>query len=413
VIARLQYATHTARVLAALYRPDERGDPSNPRLVAGDGHGAPFFILANADTPPELAQYLNQPVMRLGYRAPKRAVWVCSVRSDPHHPDLNDARWGKVARRLVAATVAPDGDRDACRWIALRTRPRQVHIVATLVREDGRLHNAHHDAFRLQRECRLIATELSHRPAPNGPPAPPLVQESPVPLTVTIAPEPSGAVVARGGDTLAQSLLAHAGFPFTSDWYGPRHRLPTSMSRQEQTAISTQAAQMLRAARYTVELHPDLDTTPAGPQQAPSLGDQLLAVTDRIRGAESGAALAGALAPLLHAEHGVLERVREALEAAGEQVTDLDDEAYQLSDRFGFASEFLTAAQGELLGTEEELRRVAVPGQEHAAVRDARSAALATSPAATKAASSRSASPAAPVTAPPAGPASTSASRPR
>ncbi|QIQ01287.1 hypothetical protein [Streptomyces liangshanensis] len=139
----------------------------------------------------------------------------------------------------MAATVAPDGDRDACRWIALRTRPRQVRIVATLVREDGRLHHAHREAFRLQRECRLIATELDHQPEPNSPTAPPRAQESPVPLTVTITPEPSGSVVARGGDSLAQSLLTHAGFPFTSDWYGPRHRLPSSMSSLFGPSVTT------------------------------------------------------------------------------------------------------------------------------------------------------------------------------
>jgi hypothetical protein len=110
--------------------------------------------------------------------------------------------------------------------------------------------------------------------------------------------------------------------------------------------------------------------------------------------------------------------VREALEAAGEQITDLDDEAYQLADRFGFASEFLTAAQDELLGADEDLRRVAVPAPEQAAARsaavqDARSAALATSPAATQASAARSHASPAPGEAPIAGPARNSAPRTR
>jgi hypothetical protein len=236
-----------------------------------------------------------------------------------------------------------------------------------------------------------------------------------MPITVTIAVEPNGSVVARGGDDLAKSLLDHAGFGNSSDWHGPRHRLPTSMDREAQAVIASDAARMLRAARYTVDLDPALDTAPADPH---SLGGQLLAITDRIRGAESGAELADALAPLLHAEHGVLERVREALEAAGEQITDLDDEAYQLADRFGFASEFLTAAQDELLGADEDLHRIAVPAHEQAAARsaavhDARSAALATSPAATQASAARSHASPAPGEAPVAGPARNSAPRPR
>jgi hypothetical protein len=389
VIAHLQRASNTAGLLAYLYGPGERGDQSNPRLVGGDCHGARIDLLTYAEALPYLAHALNAPVERLGTRAPERPVWVCSVRSDPRHRDLSDAQWAEAARRLAGVTVARGGDPDACRWIALRNQPRQVHVVATLAREDGRLHNAYRDAFRLQTECRRIAGELGHLPA--FPQSMPPVPEKSMPITVTIAPEPSGSVVARGGDSLAKSLLNHAGFAYANDWHGPRHRLPTSMDRQEQAAIASHAAQMLRAARYAVELDPALDTSPADPQ---SLGGQVLAVTDRIRGAESGAELAEALAPLLHAEHGVVERVREALEAAGEQITDLDDEAYQLADRFGFASEFLTAAEGELVGYDEELRRVAVPAHERAAARsaavhDARSAALATSTAGGPASTSR------------------------
>lgn len=239
-----------------------------------------------------------------------------------------------------------------------------------------------------------------------------------MPITVTVAPEPSGSVVARSGDSLAKSLLNHAGFAYANDWQGARHRLPTSMSREEQAAISSHAAQMLRAARYTVDLDPVLETAPADPRRARAVGDQVLALTDRIRGAESGAELADTVDHLLDPEHGVLERVREALEAAGEQITDLDDEAYQLGDRFGFAAEFITAAQSDLVGSDGELRRTAVPAQERAAARPAavhesRSAALSTSPAATQASAARKTSSCAPIGASPAGPARNSASRTR
>lgn len=412
MIAHLQRASNTAGLLAYLYGPGERGDQSNPRLVGGDCHGAPIDLLTHADTLPYLSHALDAPVERLGTRAPERPVWVCSVRSDPRQRDLSDAQWAEVARRVAAVTVAPGGDPDACRWIALRNQPRQVHVVATLAREDGRLHNAYRDAFRLQTECRRIAAELGHLPTTPQPTTP--VREKSMPITVTIAPEPSGSVVARGGDSLAKTLLDHAGFAYANDRHGPRHRLPTSMGREQQAAVASHAAQMLRAAHYTVELDPALDTAPADPQ---SLSGQLLAVNDRVRGVQSGAELADALDPLLHAEHGVLERVREALEAAGEQITDLDDEAYQLADWFGFAAEFLTAAQGELLGADEELRRIAVPAHEQAAARsaavyDARSAALATSPAAAQTSAGNSILSVSAV-APPAGPVRDSAPRTR
>ena len=217
-----------------------------------------------------------------------------------------------------------------------------------------------------------------------------------MPILVTITAEPSGSVVARGGDNLAGSLLSHAGFAFTRDWHGPRHRLPTSMPRPEQAAIVTHAAEMLRAARYEVELDPALDV--GGPSAANPLGryvasGEVVRLTDRIKAAESGAELREVVDHLLHPEHGVLERVREALEAAGEQVTDLDVEAYGLAGRFDFASQFLTAAQGELLNTNDDLSRVGSAPQGQSEVLPRRDgpavqAALATSPAAEKATTS-------------------------
>ncbi|MET8325202.1 hypothetical protein [Streptomyces sp. NPDC005181] len=396
MIAHLQRASHTAGLLTYLFGPGERGNHTNPRLIAGDGHGAPIEMLAQPDALPYLARALDAPVERLGARAPERPVWVCSVRSDPRHPDLTDSQWAEVARRVVAVTgIAPDGDPDACRWIALRNQPHRVYVVATLARKDGSLHNAYRDAFHLQTECHRIATELGHLPLAPRPT--PLAQESHVPAPyVTINIEPSGSVSARGAsDDLSATLLKHAGFQQIEDWYGRRHRLPTTTPQADRAAIATHAAEMLRAARYSVDLDPDLDTsrlpTPANPLGLYTTGAEILRLTDQIRAAENGAGLEQAVDHLLHPEHGVLERVREALETAGEQITDLDDEAYALADRFGFAAEFVSAAQSELVGAEVELHRVGDSQQDQVKARTqppalpgSRSAALATSPAAAK-----------------------------
>ncbi|MFD5675833.1 hypothetical protein [Streptomyces sp. NPDC127040] len=397
MIAHLQRASNTAGLLTYLYGPGERGNHTSPRLIAGDGHGAPIELLAEPGSLPYLAHALDAPVERLGARAPERPVWVCSVRSDPRRPDLTDSQWATVARRLVAATgIAPDGDPDACRWIALRNQSRQVHVVATLAREDGSLHNAYRDAFRLQTECHRIAAELGH--LPTAPHPIPRAQETHVPApSLTITAEPSGSVSAKGAsDDLSATLLKHAGFQQIEDWYGRRHRLPTTAPAADRAAIATHAAEMLRAARYRVDLDPSLDTarmnTPANPLGPYTAGAELLRLTDQIRSAENGADLRRAVDHLLHPEHGALERVRKALEAAGEQITDLDEEAYHLADRFGFAAEFVSSAQSELVDSDSEFRRVGNSQQPQTetwtrspALPDPRSAALATSPAAGKA----------------------------
>lgn len=39
---------------------------------------------------------------------------------------------------VAAAGIAPAGDEQACRWIAVRHAPDHIHLVATLARVDGR-----------------------------------------------------------------------------------------------------------------------------------------------------------------------------------------------------------------------------------------------------------------------------------
>ncbi|MFD9503428.1 hypothetical protein [Streptomyces sp. NPDC060035] len=215
--------------------------------------------------------------------------------------------------------------------------------------------------------------------------------------SITITAEFSGSVLAKGAsDDLSATLLKHAGFQQIEDWYGRRHRLPTNTSATDQVAIATHAAEMLRAARYGVDLVPSLDvapmSTPANTLGPYAAGAELLQLTDRIRSAGNGIDLQRAVDHLLHPEHGALERVREALEAAGEQINGLDDEAYQLADRFSFAAEFVSSAQSELVDSNSELRRIGNSQHPQTETRalppklpGPRSAALATSPALAKA----------------------------
>ncbi|MFI2116702.1 hypothetical protein ACH489_19755 [Streptomyces rubiginosohelvolus] len=266
--------------------------------------------------------------------------------------------------------------------------------MANIAREDGSLHNAYRDAFRLQSECHLLAAELGHLPI--APRSTPRTQETRMPSpSITIAAEPSGSVSAKGAsDDLSATLLKHAGFQQIDDWYGRRHRLPTTTPADDRAAIATQAAEMLRAARYGVDLDPTLDTTqaftsanPLGPYTA---GSELLRLTDQIRSAENGADLKQALDHLLDPEHGALERIREALETAGEQITDLDDEAFQLADRFGFAADFVSSAMSELSDSDDELLGVGHAQQPESQTRSRwlphiRGAALGASPAAARA----------------------------
>ncbi|MFE6719393.1 hypothetical protein ACFVDU_17660 [Streptomyces albidoflavus] len=215
---------------------------------------------------------------------------------------------------------------------------------------------------------------------------------------ITITAEPSGSVVAKGAtDDLSASLLKHAGFRQIQDWHGLRHRLPTTTPLADKVAIATYAAEMLRAARYSVELPPSLDTAPVstpadsfGPYTA---GAAVAQITERIGAAENGAEFRQAVDHLLHPEYGVMECLREALEVAGDHVSDLDQDAYEVADQFVYAAENVSSAHTGLIETDEALRRVG--DQDHPRLTAsapapgssvARQAALAPSPAATRSA---------------------------
>ncbi|MFE4357868.1 MULTISPECIES: hypothetical protein [Streptomycetaceae] len=351
MIAHLQRATTTAALIPTLYGLDDPRGRLRPRLIGADYRGADKQLqLPLFGDPHEVlgGGVLDAPALRIGSRAPELPVWMCSVRSDPRQPDLSDAQWADVARRLVTATgLAPVDDRNGCRWAAIRNGDRSVHVVATVVREDGYIHGTYRDPFHIQAECTRIAAELGHltRTVTTS-------KDHRMPA-ITIGAGPSGSVVATGtSDDLSATLLRHAGFKQIDDWHGRRHRLPTTTPNHEAAACATHAAEMLRAARYKVDLDPRLDVQPLA-----TAGQQILDLSDELRGSTDFAELAGVLDRLLDPDDGMLVRLQEALETASEQITDLDPDQVELSDRFGSSSDQLVEVQAELDGAVDEVRR--------------------------------------------------------
>jgi hypothetical protein len=62
---------------------------------------------------------------------------------------LSDAEWADVAGQYVQHLgLAPAGDQDGVRWVAVRHADNHVHVVATLVWQDGGRVFPHHDFYR-------------------------------------------------------------------------------------------------------------------------------------------------------------------------------------------------------------------------------------------------------------------------
>ncbi|MFG2213063.1 relaxase/mobilization nuclease domain-containing protein [Streptomyces sp. NPDC048638] len=165
--------SNTRGLLAYLYGRGTHDEHFDPHIVAA------FAMLAMPDpgrdemaTLTELGHYLDEPVRLRNSEFGKPVidhVWHCPVRAAPEDRYLSDAEWGEIAQRIVAAAgIAPEGDDLACRWIAVRHADDHIHILATIVREDGRRPKLHNSGVRVGDECREIEKDYGLRQLKKG-----------------------------------------------------------------------------------------------------------------------------------------------------------------------------------------------------------------------------------------------------
>ncbi|MFG2863132.1 mobilization protein [Streptomyces sioyaensis] len=158
----------TRRTIGYLFGKGRANEHIDPHLVASWNDFAPDPGRSPHRNPKDVADQvaaqLDQPVKMLGDEAPKHTVWHCPVRAAPEDPILTDEQWADVARRIVAAVgIAPDGDEEACRWVAVRHADDHIHIAATLVRQDGRRPSRGYDQRAVQKEARRIEVDYGLR----------------------------------------------------------------------------------------------------------------------------------------------------------------------------------------------------------------------------------------------------------
>ncbi|WP_405889787.1 relaxase/mobilization nuclease domain-containing protein [Streptomyces sp. NBC_00133] len=160
----------TIGLLYYLYGPGTHEEHIDPHLVAAWDSLAPDPGRDPDATYGDLQRLLDQPVEALPERdQPTEHVWHLSVRAAPEDPILSDEQWGEIARRMVAATgIAPAGDPAGCRWAAVRHADDHIHIIATIVREDGRQARLRYDGKRSQAEARLIEEDYGLRRLNTG-----------------------------------------------------------------------------------------------------------------------------------------------------------------------------------------------------------------------------------------------------
>ncbi|MEV6007301.1 relaxase/mobilization nuclease domain-containing protein [Streptomyces sp. NPDC051976] len=160
----------TRGLLYYLYETGKYEDHTDPHLVASFDGMSPDPGRDPDATLTDLQRLLDQPVMALDKHArPAKHVWHTSVRADPGDKILSDEEWAGIARRIVAATGIDPGDgQPGCRWAAVRHADDHIHIVATLVTEDGHRPDDYRSGARAQAEARLIEKELGLRQVAPG-----------------------------------------------------------------------------------------------------------------------------------------------------------------------------------------------------------------------------------------------------
>lgn len=165
---------------------------------------------------------------------------------------------------------------------------------------------------------------------------------------VVITRRPESGVTAEGGDELAAALLRRAGFIPQSSPMQQWYRLPYDLGEQTENEMVGHAVQMLRAARYEVDLDPSLA----------AVADQ--EVSDRagrLDAASTAEQTAQAVPRLLDSADSALVRLREALEASTGRWGDLPGEsAQELADRLGAVCEHLAQVGRGLSDAADELR---------------------------------------------------------
>ncbi|WP_374777065.1 relaxase/mobilization nuclease domain-containing protein [Streptomyces sp. NBC_01310] len=162
--------TRTIGLLYYLYGPGTHEEHTDPHLVAAWDSLAPDPGRDPEATHQALQQLLDLPVDSVAKsRRPAKHVWHLSIRAAPEDPILSDEQWAAIARRMVTATgIAPDDGGPGCRWAAVRHADDHIHIIATLVREDGRKPRLHSDAARAQAEARQIEIDYGLRRLNTG-----------------------------------------------------------------------------------------------------------------------------------------------------------------------------------------------------------------------------------------------------
>lgn len=141
IIKLIKVRDYAYKIVRYLFGPGRHNEHTDPHLIASwNGHAPDPGRHPEHHTVAQLAARLDLPLKALPkHQRPATKYLHIPLRAAPEDRHLSDTEWATIARRVLhTARLAPTGDDDACRWIAVRHAPDHIHLLVTLVRNDGR-----------------------------------------------------------------------------------------------------------------------------------------------------------------------------------------------------------------------------------------------------------------------------------
>jgi len=205
-----------------------------------------------------LAALLDAPVRAGGVGKEAKATYHLAISAAPNDRVLSDAEWADIAELYVDRLgLAKRGDDDAVRWVAVRHADTHVHVVATLVRQDGRRVFPHHDFYR----AREASLEVERRYG--------LTPTSPVDRTAD--PETTRAELRKHQGAVRAAAQASMSAPAGPDREVLRARVRAALAGSngwEQFADGLRRSGVLVRERYSTRTPGELTATPSGSRAA-------------------------------------------------------------------------------------------------------------------------------------------------
>lgn len=154
-------------LLAYLAGPGRSNEHTEPHLVAGDSAIMAWHDDAelHRESALQIAWQLDQSRRVFDVTVPRGSVWHCALSLHRDEGMLPDEQWASISEQFVSAMgFADTTGGPPCRWVAVRhgvsaAGNDHVHVVVSLVHEDGTKANVWNDRPRAQRAVAAIERE--------------------------------------------------------------------------------------------------------------------------------------------------------------------------------------------------------------------------------------------------------------